>query len=328
MNCQETRTLLPEYQEGALTEARRRAAESHLSGCASCRTALAEARNLDAFLRGAVRVPEPPADFWARQETRALTEASRSRPSGRATPPFLWFVGMGVAAAILIAIGVYVIFGSSSAPANNDLTQGSPASPAPKAVKAAPPPREVAPERRPENPPPRDPDPRLFSFREPSSQNPSPAAEPQPERLRPAVTLPAPEGVATTLLPGDPDHLDRLTNENIEVGLADSSSDRVLGLIKAADARLNELKAALNAKKESIAVDLAQAYAMIFRDGIGFVLQDRDEDLQDLAIARAAAKTYAGWNVKTLSGLESGTEGNVRSAIHDALLAAREIAGR
>src|SRR5439155_26399686 len=135
---------------------------------------------------------------------------------------------------------------------------------------------------------------------------------------------PAARSRPSASLQGDPRYLDRLTKENLEVGLAETASDRVMGPIKAADGRLNELKEALGTQNQTIAEDLATAYTMIVRRGIASLLQDRGEDAQALETARVVAKIYAGGNVKTLSGLEPEAQGTLKSAIHEALLATRE----
>src|ERR1051326_7013 len=99
------KAILPEFQEGAISEAMRRDGETHLARCSSCAAALAEAGRLDEFLRKAVRVPEPPADFWKTQEARALAIATSREPSWSR-----WkMAGAAIAAGLLVAIG-FAIF--------------------------------------------------------------------------------------------------------------------------------------------------------------------------------------------------------------------------
>jgi len=326
VNCQETRALLPEYQEAALAEARRREADAHLATCVSCKAALAEARKLDRFLRGAVRVPERSPEDWARQEGRILQASALpsngSGPGNRTLPPSFWMIG--IAAAGLLAVGVYALSqrSESAVPPRTEVVH-QPPMPVPRAKPETAPRRWPAirddrPERT-ESSPSREPDPRMFTFpKENSTSDPLPAAP----TFTPQVTA------VSTLLPGDPEHLDRLTDENIEVGLADSPSERVVGLLKAADSRLSELRAAVGAKKDSTAENIIASYTMICRQGIAPILADREESPREIATARVVAKTYAGWNVDGLARLETAAQGTLKSAIHEALLATRELAGQ
>jgi hypothetical protein len=316
VNCQETQTLLPEYQEGVLQGAKLQEAETHLTGCASCRGVLAEAKNLDVFLREGVRVPEPPADFWSKQEARVLQAAGRrttGKPSGHRGFS-LWIVG--VAALVIIAVGVYVVMRPTSAPVTPMDTANAPEQP----KESGPMKEPVAGKQDAGNAAPTSPSelhPSLLTFpTEPRSQDPA------PEPYRPVPPS------ATAILPGDPEYLDRLTAESIEVGLAETPSDRVIGLFKAADDRLSELKAALGAQKGSVAEDLAAAYTMILRQGITAALDDRQEDPQDLDTARTMAKIRAGGNARTLAALEPKAQGTLKDALRDALQATREIANR
>lgn len=309
MNCEETRARFPEIQERALAEADRRRAEAHLSGCAPCREALAAAANLDAFLRAALPVPERAPDSWAREEARIL----RARIGA---PRWIKGIAWGAAAALLLAIGLYVLSGGST-PATPPVREIATAPAAPIKVERPRPPVFPAEPAPPIPPPASVPDPRMYTFPRETLQ-----ADPAPASARPQ------EVAGPGLLPGDPDHLDRLTDETVEVGLADSSSGRVMGLIKAADGRLSELRAAIGARKETIAEDLAAAYTMICRQGISAVLADRTEDPRDLATARAAARTYAGWKVEVLAKLEPGAQGSLKAALREALNATRELAGQ
>lgn len=281
MNCQETRGLLPEYGEDVVPVGRRGPLEAHLAGCADCRAAAEEAKNLDVLLRKAVRVPEPPAAFWKTLESRALQTSGRR---GWILPGTI-----GAAAALLLGFGVFALTRPDPDPVpREDVAE------APPVVKPEPP--------RPPAPP-------------PEATPPAPAPLPPPAR-------------SLGILPGDPGYLERLTDENIEVGLADTASDRVLGLIRAADGRLGDLRTALDIHDDAIAEDLATAFAMIVRQGIGSVLDDRGEGAEDLAAARLVAKSYAGEKMRALTALEPKTQGSVKTALHDALAAARDVANR
>jgi hypothetical protein len=154
----------------------------------------------------------------------------------------------------------------------------------------------------------------------PEPAPPAPATAPE----RAPTPLPAP---VATVLPGHADYVDRLTDEIIQVGLAETASDRVLGLIKAGDGRMSELRSAMATKDAAMAEDLAAAFTMIYRDGITAVLADREAEAEDLETARRVARKYAGLKAEALAKLASEAQGNLKVAIQDALLATREIAG-
>jgi hypothetical protein len=305
VTCQETQRLLSELQEGALAAPQHKDVEAHLSGCASCRTEHDRTKALNGFLRDAFRVPEPAGDFWARQEAGILKTAARPAPPvrGKKGGSRMWFlgVGLGLAAAALVAVAVGLSIGSS------------PASPAPKeeAKEVAPAPTPEGVEPRKKAVPPTDSRPWSAFAKTPAPQEPAPSAN-----------------VPSAVLPGDPDYLDRLTNESVEVGLAQTPGDRLLGLVRAAGSRLRELKAAVAARKDVVAEDLAEAYTMIVRDGISGLLLDPEESGDALDDARGIARNYAASNIEDLKSLEAGAEGSLKTAIVDALRATRELAGR
>jgi hypothetical protein len=295
VNCQEIRTLLPELVEGVLAEPRRQDVEAHLPGCADCRSALAEAKKLDRFLRGAVPVPEPTADFWAKQEAGILKAAARpaAAPSARRGIPMIAWT-LGIAALFLVVAGGIVLF--------------RPAPPAPERETA----REVP----------------ALPTREPSGKPLFPPRVSEPETPQPESAPIAIPPASNVVLPGDPEYVNRLTDEIVQVGLAETASDRVLGLIKAADGRMSELRVALAARTEVAAEDLASAFAMIYREGIPSVLSDRQAEAEDLDTARRVARKYAGLKAEALVKLVPEAPGRAKGAVEDALLATREIAGQ
>lgn len=77
MTCPIAESLLLRYAERpeAIDPAGRAQIEQHLSGCAACRAALEDQREIAALLRAAPH-PEPPADFRARLAARLDAEPS------------------------------------------------------------------------------------------------------------------------------------------------------------------------------------------------------------------------------------------------------------
>jgi hypothetical protein len=305
VTCQETKALLPEYQEDALPENHRKDVEAHMSGCASCTEAHARTKGLDGFLRGTIRVPEPAGDFWTRQEAGILKAAVRPGPvtGGKKGGSRLWLlgVGLGIAAAALVIVAVGLSSGTpTTSPAPKEVAKHEVPAPAQEGVDS----ESKAPNAQASRPWP--------SF---------PKAPASPE------TAPRPSAI-TAVLPGDPEYVDRLTSESVEVGLAQTPSDRLLGLIRAAGGRLRELKAAVAARKDVVAEDLAEAYTMIVREGMSGLLEDREESADVLDDARGVARNYAASNLGDLKSLEAAAEGSLKTALVDAVRATRELAAR
>jgi hypothetical protein len=135
--------------------------------------------------------------------------------------------------------------------------------------------------------------------------------------------IPAP--AVASALPGEPGHFDRMTDESLAIGLADTPTDRVGTFFRAADARLAELKIAIQ-KDEAMAEELASAYTMILREGVANVLDDRDESAEEMTLARRIAKARARRNELALAQLGTAAQGRLRESLREALQASHEIA--
>jgi hypothetical protein len=141
--------------------------------------------------------------------------------------------------------------------------------------------------------------------------------------VEPEVVIPAP--AVASALPGEPGHFDRMTDESLAIGLADTPTDRVGTFFRAADARLAELKVAIH-KDEAMAEELASAYTMLLREGVASVLDDRDENAEEMTQARRIAKARAKRNESTLALLGTSAQGRLKDSLREALQASREIA--
>jgi len=309
VNCEEARALLHEHCDEALGEGLRRQLESHLGACPSCREALQRVRNLATVLAGAARVPEPPEGFWEAQRNRILARArgASAPPAENHTarrPTWLLASAVGLAAAVLIAAGILIFVATRPA----KTTRQELAKEVPKA------PQDQAPDVSQAFPP----QPKRF--------------EEQPRQVvvggEPADARPSPRVAAAVPLPGDPDHLDRMTDENIQAGLAEKPADRIRAFFQAADARLEELRAAIDKKDQPMAEELAAAYSLILKEGVIVVLDGREEPAEDQAAAAILARAKAKADDQALAELANAGGVRLRDLMNDARKAAREIAAR
>ncbi len=117
MNCPDANKLLVDYSEDALSERKRRAVESHLSGCELCRGELSQIEKLKERL-SSMEAPEPDAEFWqrfGRKLSRRLE--GEEAPSGRRLS---WQVGAPLAAvaaaAIVVILSLLVFSGKDRLP--------------------------------------------------------------------------------------------------------------------------------------------------------------------------------------------------------------------
>jgi anti-sigma factor RsiW len=84
MTCQEIENRILDYLENQLLPAQRAEVETHLCGCAGCRTLARQFHQLDAALSASVKVPALSADFDRQLRERiqaapvALSEAQRA----------------------------------------------------------------------------------------------------------------------------------------------------------------------------------------------------------------------------------------------------------
>ena len=140
------------------------------------------------------------------------------------------------------------------------------------------------------------------------------------------MSVPAPAGPLETVLPGHAEYVDRLTDEVLEAGLAESASQRVLALLQAGDRRLNELRAAIAARNAGMAEELATSFTMIYRNGVREILEEEPSEPEDLGIARRVARRYARLKADAIAPLEAEAEGDLKAALQEALHATRTIA--
>ncbi|NQU07683.1 MAG: zf-HC2 domain-containing protein [Candidatus Abyssubacteria bacterium] len=117
MNCPDAKKLLVDYSEDTLSERKRRAVESHLSGCELCRGELSQIERLKERL-SSMEAPEPDEKFWQRfggKLSRRLE--GEEAPSGRRLS---WQVGAPLAAvaaaAIVVVLSLLVFSGKDRLP--------------------------------------------------------------------------------------------------------------------------------------------------------------------------------------------------------------------
>jgi hypothetical protein len=118
-----------------------------------------------------------------------------------------------------------------------------------------------------------------------------------------------------------------MTEEAVEIGLAETPRDRVLALFGAAGERLAELRESLG-KNEDLAVELAQSYLLLLREGVWGVLRDQAESGDSLADAREVAAGRARSQENELVSLGQSAQGRLKEALGEALSASRELASR
>jgi hypothetical protein len=117
-----------------------------------------------------------------------------------------------------------------------------------------------------------------------------------------------------------------MTEEAVEIGLAETPSDRVLALFGAAGERLTELREILG-KDEGLALELTQSYVLLLKEGVSAVLKDAGESGTSIAKAREVARTRARGHEGELLALGDAAHGRLREALGEALSASRELAG-
>jgi hypothetical protein len=134
--------------------------------------------------------------------------------------------------------------------------------------------------------------------------------------------------VTTGLLPGSPEHDERMSDEAIEAGLAETPVQRMLSLFKAADARLEELRAAIVRHDDELADELAEAYLLILKEGVVPILADREESEEDVAAAKRLAYARVLGEQDVLVELARLAPKTLKARIQEALAACREQATR
>jgi anti-sigma factor RsiW len=95
-------TTLNDYVDGSLGPVERHEADRHLAGCAACRQAVEDLREI-VGLSKELELREPPVRAWSRLERALQMEEKGARKRG--TAPFLWFAA-AAALALATAIGM------------------------------------------------------------------------------------------------------------------------------------------------------------------------------------------------------------------------------
>jgi hypothetical protein len=116
-----------------------------------------------------------------------------------------------------------------------------------------------------------------------------------------------------------------MTEEAVDIGLAETPRERVVALFGAAEARLGELGQALR-QDPGLATELAGAYLLLLGEGVRSVLADRTESSQELALARMAAREHARGHESTLLELGAHAQGKLKGTLEEALAVSRELA--
>ncbi|MCG6928089.1 MAG: zf-HC2 domain-containing protein [Acidobacteria bacterium] len=105
MTCREMNDRLDEWVDDTLPEPERRAAESHLAGCADCRRHEQDLRELLTHAKALPRSVSPPRDLWPDIADKLERRRVWYWPRFEA-----WTPALAVAAAVVIALGA-VVFG-------------------------------------------------------------------------------------------------------------------------------------------------------------------------------------------------------------------------
>ncbi len=106
MMCPEREVQLNEYVDGVLSAAGRQGVEQHLAGCAGCRAAVAQLRELLAGARALPQSLEPARDLWEGIEPRIR------HPRGVVATVWwreqaFWRGALAAAAVLVLALGIY-----------------------------------------------------------------------------------------------------------------------------------------------------------------------------------------------------------------------------
>jgi hypothetical protein len=115
-----------------------------------------------------------------------------------------------------------------------------------------------------------------------------------------------------------------MTEESVDIGLAETPKDRVLALYRAAEARLGELGQAIR-RDPPLASELADAYLLLLGEGVQSVLHDGTESQQELALARSAAAERARGHERALVELGGASTGKLKETLEEALAMSRTI---
>lgn len=327
MNCKDLEPLLASLGEGSLSPAEERRARAHLEGCGTCRAALARRGKLEQLLGTGLAVPDPGEAYFKAQRLRILQSAaspSSAADSGAPAAParirrpshgrYAW---AAAAAILILAVGAATYFGVPGLGARTPATASGPAV-RPPGAPALP---------RPEIPP-------VEGI--PEAQRPILTAQKPP----PPLTRPAPEAgpavagqsavpkVAPERTPtfgsGTSARLAAMTEEAVDIGLAETPRERVVALFGAAEARLGELGQVIR-QDPNLASELAGAYLLLLGEGVKGVLTDASESPQEIALARLAARERARGHESTLLELGAVAQGKLRRTLDEALAMSRDL---
>ena len=109
LTCYFTRRKLGAWLDGALDAATGGVTAAHVEGCAACRTEAGQLRRLRQALRSGVAPADPDwTGFWP-AIVRGI-EAGRGEdaaPARASRPPLRWAFGGALAAALVLAVGVW-----------------------------------------------------------------------------------------------------------------------------------------------------------------------------------------------------------------------------
>jgi type IV secretory pathway VirB10-like protein len=306
MTCEDVGPFLPVLSDASLPDQDRRGVEAHLSVCPKCRAARDRQERLAQLIAPAGRVPDPGEDFWKTQREALLRRASaeprglQALPSAGRGRTRLW---IAAAAAVLLAAGAALW-------ATGLLRIPAAPSASPEARNGSSAPHDVAqPPRAPEVPK------NLVTQAAPapSPQPPTPTPVRSPEAPRPQPVARSSEDVL------------RMTDEMVDIGLAETPADRVRALYHAAEARLGELREAMGRDPE-LAAELASAYVMLLSDGVRSVLGDGAESPAALAAAKDLAALRARSHETVLAALGTSATGKLKETLDEALATSRALA--
>ncbi len=101
MMCPEMEVRLNEYVDGTIAVPERTAVEAHLAGCARCRAAVVELRQLVAAAAALPKSIEPGRDLWATIEKRIWQRATGNVPRAFRRG------ALAAAAVLVLAVGIY-----------------------------------------------------------------------------------------------------------------------------------------------------------------------------------------------------------------------------
>lgn len=315
MNCTDVLNLLHEYSDGSLEPEVKAAVEEHLGSCALCPPGLEQVRRLEALIQRAGEVPEPGPSFWDSQSGH-LMRASMMLPAVRAVrkvPKVAWVAAAGAVAFIGAIVLLFsrmparrVVQAPPAEPASAEAAAGKPEGGTNGAAPAS---AEAAAGK---------PAPAGALLPDPA---PAPKIEPRrtgaAERPKP-VEPPVP-------LPGSPGHFERLADEALRMGQAQTPSERLTVLFGAADARRSEFRAALKVPDLAMAEELLAAYTLLLKEGVRPILAETSFDPDERRQAREVAWDRAWKNVEALRELEPGVPETLRERFRDALKTAREV---